>query len=74
MQKTSGKLGQEVECVPSDSRSLTDKPPWSQGFHGLFQRLIQKEKQVVQLQVDLDRLKAQNLGEDREAVRWQFAS
>lgn len=51
------------------SLPLTDKAFQSQGFHGLVQRLIQKERQVVQLQTDLDRLKAQNPGEGREAVR-----
>jgi len=38
----------------------------SQNFHGLVQRLVQKEKQVLQLQTQLDRLKSQNPNENRE--------
>ncbi|KAJ3004363.1 hypothetical protein NUW54_g4848 [Trametes sanguinea] len=38
----------------------------TQNFHGLVQRLVQKEKQVLQLQAELDRLKAQNPAEPRE--------
>ena len=49
--------------------TVSDTGFQSQSFHGLVQRLIQKEKQVVQLQADLDRLKAQNPNEAREAVR-----
>ena len=44
----------------------------SQGFHGLVQRLVQKEKQVLQLQTELDKFKAQNPGESREAVSPNF--
>lgn len=37
-------------------------------MHGLVMRLVQKEKQVVQLQAEVDRLKAQNpSSESREA-------
>lgn len=37
-------------------------------MHGLVTRLVQKEKQVVQLQAEVDRLKAQNpSNESREA-------
>ena len=39
-----------------------------QNFHGLVQRLISKEKQVLQLQAELDRFKAENPNEGREAV------
>ncbi|CDO73783.1 hypothetical protein BN946_scf185015.g111 [Trametes cinnabarina] len=42
-------------------------PESTQNFHGVVQRLVQKEKQVLQLQADLDRLKAQNPAEPREA-------
>ena len=38
-------------------------------MHGVVQRLVQKEKQVLQLQSELDRYKAQNPVEDKEAVR-----
>ncbi|CAK5262775.1 unnamed protein product [Mycena citricolor] len=38
-----------------------------ENFHGLVQRLVQKEKQVLQLQAEVDRFKAQNPGEAREA-------
>lgn len=69
MQKNSGKPGQEVNRVPPPFRQPTNEGFQSQGFHGLVQRLIQKEKQVVQLQADVDHLKAQNLSEGREAVR-----
>ena len=41
----------------------------SQNLHGLVQRLVQKEKQVLQLQSELDRYKVQNPVEDKEAVR-----
>ena len=34
----------------------------------LVQRLVQKEKQVLQLQTELDKFRAQNPGESREAV------
>ncbi|THG96218.1 hypothetical protein EW026_g5579, partial [Hermanssonia centrifuga] len=37
-----------------------------ENFHGLVQRLVQKEKQVIQLQGELERLKAQNPSESRE--------
>lgn len=40
----------------------------NQNVNGLVQRLVQKEKQVLQLQADLDRYKAQNPTEGREAV------
>jgi hypothetical protein len=37
-------------------------------FHGLVQRLVLKEKQVLQLQAEVDRFKAQNPNEGRDAV------
>lgn len=40
----------------------------TQGFRGLVQRLVQKEKQVLQLQTEVDRLKAQNPVESRDNV------
>ena len=40
-----------------------------ENFHGLVQRLVQKEKQVLSLQSELDRFKSQHPGEGREAVR-----
>jgi diaphanous 1 len=39
----------------------------AENFHGLVQRLVQKEKQVLQLQTELDRFRAQNPAEGREA-------
>ena len=39
-----------------------------QNLNGIVQRLIAKEKQVIQLQSEVDRLKAQNPNEGREAV------
>ncbi|KAJ6583786.1 hypothetical protein B0H10DRAFT_2168123 [Mycena sp. CBHHK59/15] len=39
-----------------------------ENFHGLVQRLVQKEKQVLQLQAEVDRFKAQNPSEAREAI------
>jgi len=39
-----------------------------QNFHGLVQRLVLKEKQVLQLQTEIDQYKAQNPGDGREAV------
>jgi diaphanous 1 len=39
----------------------------TQNFAGVVQRLVQKEKQVLQLQTELDRLKAQHPGDSREA-------
>ena len=40
----------------------------NQNFHGLVQRLVQKEKHVLQLQAELDKFNAQNPTEGREAV------
>jgi len=40
-----------------------------QNFHGLVQRLVQKEKQVLQLQAEVDQYRSQNPVEDKEAVR-----
>lgn len=37
-------------------------------LHGLVQRLVQKERQVLQLQSELERYKVQNPTEDKEAV------
>jgi diaphanous 1 len=68
LQRGSGKPGQEVNCVQPTFSTVTDIDFQSQSFHGLVQRLIQKEKQTVQLQADLDRLKAQNPSEGREVV------
>ncbi|KZV82357.1 FH2-domain-containing protein [Exidia glandulosa HHB12029] len=39
----------------------------NQSLNGIVQRLIAKEKQVIQLQSEVDRLKAQNPNEGREA-------
>ncbi|KAI0028371.1 hypothetical protein K488DRAFT_89818, partial [Vararia minispora EC-137] len=57
----------------STLRSLPTGPPVPQAkkagaenLHGLVQRLVQKEKQALQLQAELDRYKAQN-PESREA-------
>ncbi|KAF7302007.1 Formin-like protein 6 [Mycena indigotica] len=38
-----------------------------ENFHGLVQRLVQREKQVIQLQAEVDRFKAQNPADAREA-------
>jgi hypothetical protein len=40
----------------------------SKNFHGLVQRLVLKEKQVLQLQAEVDRFKADNPNEGRAAV------
>lgn len=40
----------------------------AQNFHGLVQRLVQKEKQVAQLQTELQKYSEQNPIENREAV------
>ncbi|TCD69208.1 hypothetical protein EIP91_008311, partial [Steccherinum ochraceum] len=42
-------------------------PESTNNFHGLVQRLVLKEKQVLQLQSELDRLKSLHPNEDREA-------
>ena len=52
-----------------NTRRLTSLRQSTQNFHGVVQRLVQKEKQVLQLQAELDRLKAQNPAETREIVR-----
>ena len=39
-----------------------------QSFHGVVQRLVQKEKEASQLKAELERLKAQNPSEGRDAV------
>ena len=41
-----------------------------QNLHGLVQRLVQKERLVVQLQSELDHLKSSNPVENRESVRF----
>lgn len=46
----------------------------NQSFHGLVQRLVSKEKQVLQLQSEVDRLRAQNPTDGRDAVRLSFLS
>ena len=67
----SRKAGPEVCSV-----LICDNPIWKtnsicinqQNFHGLVQRLVQKEKQVLQLQAEVDRYNAQKPAEDKEAV------
>jgi diaphanous 1 len=45
-----------------------------QGFHGVVQRLVQKEKQVLQLQAEVDRYKAERpAAETRDAVSRHFS-
>ena len=39
-----------------------------QSFHGVVQQLVQKEKEASQLKAELERLKAQNPSEGRDAV------
>lgn len=41
-------------------------------FQGLVQRLVSKEKQVLQLQSELDRLRPSNPVVDRESVSYAF--
>lgn len=41
----------------------------SQNLHGLVQRLVQKERQVLQLQAEVDRFKSANPTDGRDAVR-----
>lgn len=50
-----------------DKGFLIQKYP-QQNVHGLVQRLVQREKEVLQLQTELSRFKAQNPGDGREAV------
>ncbi|KAG8953015.1 hypothetical protein FRC00_006501, partial [Tulasnella sp. 408] len=38
----------------------------SENFHGVVQRLVQKEKQVIQLQAEMEKLKQQNPAEGRD--------
>lgn len=65
------KGGNEVKPITQDAtssrKSETVLQP-QQNFHGVVQRLVQKEKQVIQLQTELDRYRAQNPTEDKEAV------
>jgi len=42
----------------------------TKNFHGLVQRLVLKEKQVLQLQAEVDRFKSENPSEGRDAVSW----
>lgn len=64
-----GRGNPEVRCLLSKGIIAWLKLPQStQNFHGLVQRLVQKEKQVLQLQNELDRVKAQNPTETRENV------
>lgn len=46
----------------------SDQSQSNHSFHGLVQRLVQKEKQVLQLQTELDRMKSQNPSEGRDTV------
>jgi len=63
---TSGKGGNEVQLI---SFSLcADLIRQRKNFHGLVQRLVQKEKQVLHLQAELDRFNAQNPAEGRDTV------
>jgi hypothetical protein len=64
--KGNARGGNEV-CPPPPSSTAWYSMPF-QNFHGLVQRLVQKEKQVLQLQTELDRFRALNPGEGREAV------
>ena len=41
-----------------------------QNMQGIVQRLIAKEKQVLQLQKELDQFKAQSSADDQEAVSY----
>ncbi|KAF9506490.1 hypothetical protein BS47DRAFT_1399443 [Hydnum rufescens UP504] len=47
--------------------SGTAEAEGNQNFHGLVQRLVAKEKQVLQLQAELDGLKSLHPGDDKEA-------
>jgi diaphanous 1 len=40
----------------------------AQNFHGLVQRLVLKEKQVLHLQAEVDKFKSENPAEGRDAV------
>ncbi|PPQ71093.1 hypothetical protein CVT24_009844, partial [Panaeolus cyanescens] len=53
--------------IPVPSSNAPRKAGSEQNFHGLVQRLVQKEKQVLQLQTELDKLKGENFVEAREA-------
>ncbi|KAJ3492688.1 hypothetical protein NLJ89_g11182 [Agrocybe chaxingu] len=52
--------------IPVPNVNNARKAGSEQNFHGLVQRLVQKEKQVLQLQTELDRYKAQNPSDGRE--------
>ena len=59
-----------LKSLPPSIPSPQGKPVGKGGnenFHGLVQRLVQKEKQVLQLQTELERFKVQN-PEGRDAV------
>ncbi|KAJ3556352.1 hypothetical protein NP233_g11996 [Leucocoprinus birnbaumii] len=59
-------LGPNVSPAPKRAPAKGGNEP-QQNFHGVVQRLVQKEKQVIQLQTELDRYRAQNPSEDKEA-------
>ncbi|KAG6854352.1 hypothetical protein C0991_007857 [Blastosporella zonata] len=54
-----------VPAVPQTQSA--GKRSSSENFHGVVQRLVQKEKQVIQLQAELDRFKVQNPNDGRGA-------
>ncbi|KAG6910997.1 hypothetical protein DXG01_006051 [Tephrocybe rancida] len=53
--------------LPVPQTTSVGKKSGSENFHGVVQRLVQKEKQVIQLQAELDRFKAQNPNDGRDA-------
>ncbi|KAG8880257.1 hypothetical protein FRB97_000969 [Tulasnella sp. 331] len=58
-----------LQTTPTNGAKRAVKPGHesTQNFHGLVQRLVQKEKQVLQLQAEVDRFKSENPSEGREA-------
>ncbi|EIW76318.1 hypothetical protein CONPUDRAFT_139713 [Coniophora puteana RWD-64-598 SS2] len=57
----------ELATLKSLAPSPTPKKSGSDNMHGLVQRLVQKEKQVMQLKADVDRLQALNPADSKEA-------
>lgn len=76
------KLHQDIQMYMSEIKTLKSLPigvasshgtpgkvQGAQTFQGVVQRLVQKEKQVLQLQAEIDRLKAENPAEVKEDER-----
>lgn len=61
-------LGSEVRRKGTQLNQVANYLQSKHSFHGVVQRLVQKEKEASQLKAELERLKAQNPSEGRDTV------